>query len=90
MKMAKKDIKQYSLDEIKQKVAKGESRTKPDAPEHSIDSQFWENAEIVIPNTKKPVSLRLDAEVYEWFKAQGKGHIARMQAVLKSYYEAHK
>jgi uncharacterized protein (DUF4415 family) len=26
----------------------------------------------------------------EWFKAQGRGYQTRMNAVLRSYYEAHK
>jgi uncharacterized protein (DUF4415 family) len=36
------------------------------------------------------VHLRLEPEVLEFFRAQGKGHIARMQAVLKTYADAHR
>jgi uncharacterized protein (DUF4415 family) len=36
------------------------------------------------------VHLRLDPEVVELFKGGGKGHITRMQAVLRAYVDAHK
>jgi uncharacterized protein (DUF4415 family) len=32
--------------------------------------------------------LRIDAEVLEWFKAQGAGYQTRINAVLKAYREA--
>ena len=34
------------------------------------------------------VSLWVDADVLDWFKSQGKGHLTRMNTVLKSYAEA--
>jgi len=38
-----------------------------------------------------PLALHgLDPEVYLHFKAQGKGHITRMQNVLKAYVKARK
>jgi uncharacterized protein (DUF4415 family) len=33
---------------------------------------------------------RLDSDVAEWFKARGKGHLTRMNAVLRAYVEAQK
>jgi len=36
------------------------------------------------------VKVRYDADVLAWFKAQGRGYQTRMNAVLRSYYEAHK
>jgi uncharacterized protein (DUF4415 family) len=35
------------------------------------------------------VSIRLDADVLEWMKSQGKGYQSRINAVLRAYYEAH-
>ena len=88
--MAEENIKQYSMKQIETMIAKGDySQTSKDTPEHEIDPGFWENAKIIQPPVKKSVHLKLEAEVLEWFKAQGKGHLTRMQAVLKSYYEAH-
>lgn len=37
---------------------------------------------------KRSVSLRVDADVLEWFKAQGPGYQTRMNAVLRAFKEA--
>ncbi|MEM8770275.1 MAG: BrnA antitoxin family protein [Pseudomonadota bacterium] len=61
-----------------------------DASEREVSAAFWEEAEPFIAPDKTSVHLRLDSDVFEWFRAQGKGHLTRMNAVLRSYYEAHK
>jgi uncharacterized protein (DUF4415 family) len=38
---------------------------------------------------KEQVTLRLDAEVLAWFRAQGRGYQSRMNAILKAFKEAH-
>ncbi len=50
----------------------------------------WTQAKLVLPQAKQSVHLRLDQEVIAFFKAAGKGHISRMQAVLKAYADAHR
>ncbi len=56
-----------------------------------LDQAFWNNARVVMPGQgKRQLTVRLDGDVLEWFKAQGKGYQTRMNAVLRSYYEAHK
>ena len=43
------------------------------------------------PVTKKALlSLRIDSDVVEWFKAQGSGYQSRMNALLRAYMDAHK
>jgi len=37
---------------------------------------------------KTSISLRVDCDVLEWFKAQGTGYQSRMNAVLKAFKEA--
>jgi uncharacterized protein (DUF4415 family) len=37
---------------------------------------------------KESVSLRVDADVLAWFKAQGPGYQTRMNAVLRAFKEA--
>ena len=37
---------------------------------------------------KAAISLRLDADVLDWFRAQGTGYQTRMNAVLRAYMEA--
>jgi uncharacterized protein (DUF4415 family) len=39
---------------------------------------------------KTSVHLRLDNDIVNWFKADGKGHLTRMNAVLRAYVEAQK
>lgn len=58
-----------------------------DIPE--LDENFFKNARIVVPPGKKQLTLRLDADVLEWMKAQGKGYQSRINAILRAYYEAH-
>jgi uncharacterized protein (DUF4415 family) len=50
----------------------------------------WTKAKLVMPESKQSVHLRLEQEVIEYFKMSGKGHISRMQAVLKAYVNAHR
>ena len=59
-----------------------------DIPE--LDDTFWANAAIEYPEKKKPVTLRLDADVLDWFRSLGKGYQTRINSVLRSFYEAHK
>lgn len=56
-----------------------------DIPELTDD--FWKNASVVIPPKKKSVSLRLDEDVLEHFKKQGKGYQTTINAVLRSYVQ---
>ncbi len=57
-----------------------------DIPE--LDASFFKDAKVVMPPEKKHVSIRLDADVLEWMKSQGKGYQSRINAVLRAYYEA--
>jgi uncharacterized protein (DUF4415 family) len=36
---------------------------------------------------KASISLRVDSDVLEWFKAQGSGYQSRMNAVLRAFKE---
>ncbi len=54
-----------------------------DIPE--LDESFWEKAQVVMPESKKAISLRVDRDVLEWFQSQGKGYQSLMNSVLRSY-----
>ena len=41
-----------------------------------------------MPEPKKAVSLRIDPDILDFFKSQGKGYQTRMNAVLRAYMEA--
>ena len=38
--------------------------------------------------SKKSISLRVDADVLEWFRAQGPGYQTRINAVLRAFKDA--
>jgi uncharacterized protein (DUF4415 family) len=38
---------------------------------------------------KSQITLRIDSEVLDWFRAKGGGYQSQMNAVLKAYKEAH-
>lgn len=59
-----------------------------------LDDTFFAIARRLSPKSllkkaKQQVTLRIDADVLEWFRALGPGHQSRMNAVLKSYAETH-
>ncbi len=39
---------------------------------------------------KQQVTLRVDADVLDWFKAQGRGYQTRINALLREYMKAHR
>jgi uncharacterized protein (DUF4415 family) len=61
-----------------------------DLPE--VGEDFFKTARLVMPAScgKQAVSLRVDEDVVAWFRAQGKGHLSRMNAVLRAYMLAQK
>lgn len=52
-----------------------------------LDDDFFANAEIRMPELKQAITIRVDKEVLDWFKSQGKGYQTRMNAVLRMYME---
>ena len=40
--------------------------------------------------TKKPIALRLDADVVAWFQRQGPGYQTRINAALREYVGRHR
>ena len=50
-----------------------------------VPRDWYKLAEAVMPVPKKLLSLRLDADILDWFKQQGPGYQTRMNAVLKAY-----
>jgi uncharacterized protein (DUF4415 family) len=69
---------------------RGELRRDPDAPGFDVPEDFWARARPVVPRRKQPVHLRLDPDVLDWFRSHGPGYQTKINAVLRSYYEAHK
>ena len=57
------------------------------SPEELADlpEDFRDEAELVVPVTKRAISLRVDEDVLEWFRALGPRYQTRMNAVLRTY-----
>jgi uncharacterized protein (DUF4415 family) len=99
-----KNIKSYTAAELKAKRAESRSDlSKVDAmTDEKLERQIaededesgirpdWTQAKLVFPQAKQSVHLRLEQDIIKYFKAHGKGHISRMQAVLKAYVDAHR
>ena len=84
-------IVRYSAGQIRKLRASGADKTSAKAPvAESLGTDFWSKARVVMPRGKTSVHLRLDSDVVEWFRANGKGHLTRMNAVLRAYVDAQK
>ena len=59
-------------------------RTSPEEL-RDLPDDFWDDAVLVSPDRKIPISLRVDADVLEWFKAGGPRYQSRINAVLRAY-----
>lgn len=59
-----------------------------DAPEIDLPQGFWDAAIIEEPKRKQQVNMRVDPDILDFFKGQGKGHLTRMHAVLRAYVDS--
>ena len=55
-----------------------------------VPRDWYKDAEAVSPTQKKLLSLRLDADVVDWFKQRGPGYQTRMNAVLRAFMQQKK
>ena len=88
--MESSQIKTISLEEARALRGQGNTVTRADAPLYPVDESFWENTRVVLPDGRPKViaGIRLDADMLEWFKSQGKGWQSHMNVVLRSYFES--
>jgi uncharacterized protein (DUF4415 family) len=54
-----------------------------------VDENFFKTGKLRLPKAKPLISIRIDEDVLEWFKAQGPGYQTRINAVLRMYKDAH-
>jgi uncharacterized protein (DUF4415 family) len=102
--MAKKErIVRYSAEEVAAMIARGEDKTDWERvkamPQEEVErladeedgplTEGWESTILLGPvPRKRDVHIRLDADVLDWFRAQGKGYQTRINAVLRAFVEA--
>ena len=53
----------------------------------ATDASFWRKARVVLPKPKQIVTIRLDADLLEWFRKK-EGYQTRINAVLRTYMDA--
>jgi uncharacterized protein (DUF4415 family) len=99
----KNDTVRYTARQIKARIARGEDRTnwrKTDAVtgsklEASIRSDVddirgepdWTQAVVGIPAPKDHINIRIDHDVLQWFKSNGKGYQTLMNNVLRAFVQ---
>jgi uncharacterized protein (DUF4415 family) len=95
------DIRMYTADELRAKAAKIKiDWSKVDSmTEEELESAIasdpdeagmvvdWSRATVVMPKPKAVLNMRIDNDVLEYFKHQGKGYQTLINAVLRSYVE---
>lgn len=83
--MSKKSIKSdlKHVDSIREKKI-----NYSDIPE--FDEEFLQSVEMKFSPGKKQIALRVDTDVLDWMKSQGKGYQSRINAILRAYYEANR
>ena len=58
-------------------------------PDDAMEEIDWLTTELPKPRDKEPMTLRLDADMLGWFRAQGKGYQTRINAILRRYFQQH-
>ena len=99
----KSDTVRYTAKQIKARIARGEDRTnwdKIDAVtgtelEASIRADVddvrgepdWTQAIVGIPAPKDHINIRIDHDVLQWFRSNGKGYQTLMNNVLRAFVQ---
>ena len=89
--MRESNIKRYTIEEIRKMKSLTDWDTQRAQGDYEGPQAFevdWTRTELVTPEPKKMISLRVDPDVLEFFKAQGPGYQTRMNAVLRAWMEA--
>lgn len=58
-------------------------------PDDAMEEIDWLTTELPQPRRKAHTTLRLDADMLDWFRAQGRGYQTRINAILRRYFEQH-
>jgi uncharacterized protein (DUF4415 family) len=98
--MKSANIVRTSLEELKSKAGKTDWAKFDATTEEGIERQIaedpdlqgfddidWSKAVFVEAPAKQPISIRLDADILDFFKSQGSGYQGRINRVLRHYME---
>jgi uncharacterized protein (DUF4415 family) len=92
-------IVSHTAERLAARAARGENRTDwakaaaaplPDGrdPDDAMSGE-WIVADLPTSPRKTHASLRIDSDVLDWFKSQGRGYQTKINAVLRSYFLHH-
>jgi uncharacterized protein (DUF4415 family) len=79
---------QTALDALRHRPDSEIDLTDPDAPEIGDWSGAVRGA--LYKPIKKPIALRLDADLLAWFQSQGPGYQTRINAALREFMARHR
>jgi uncharacterized protein (DUF4415 family) len=96
-------IERHTADDLRAKQARGESKSDwmraaamtegeieaaiaEDADEAGMVVD-WAQASVEVPQPKAVLNMRVDREVMDFFRSQGRGYQTKINAVLRSYVE---
>ena len=99
----KERIVRFTDDELRAKQARGEDKSDwkraaamteaeieaavADDPDEAGMAVDWSQASVELPQPKATLNMRIDRDVLEFFRSQGKGYQTKINAVLRSYVE---
>ena len=97
----KKGIVRHTAAEIRARRRRGEDRTdyarldamtkaEVEATAEGEGEFDWTRTQTGFPLPKRQLTMRLDGDIIDWFKRQGRGDQTRMNAVLRRFVEAQK
>lgn len=99
----KEPIVRHTDDELRAMQARGEGKSDWKAAAALTDAEIeaaiaddpdeagmvvdWTQASIELPEPKAVLNMRVDRDVLEFFRRQGKGYQTKINAILRSYVE---
>ena len=99
----KSDSVRYTAKQIKAKIARGEDRTNRDKIDAMTGTKLeasiradvddvqsepdWTQAIAGIPGPKEHINIRIDHDVLQWFRSNGKGYQTMMNNVLRAFVQ---
>ena len=98
----KENIVRYTAEQIRQMIARGESKTDwkrvnamsqaeverlADRDEGPLPDDWESSAMVVLPSPKQEIHIRLDGDIIEWFKALGRGYQTCINAALRAFVQ---
>jgi uncharacterized protein (DUF4415 family) len=99
----KERIVRYTDEELRAMQARGESKSDwnaaaamtnaeieaaiADDPDEAGMAVDWSQASVELPEPKAVLNMRVDRDVLDFFRKQGKGYQTKINAVLRSYVE---